>query len=48
MQVNGRGDLNFEERLRLEINYIKNYSLYHDLELLVQTVPVVLLGKGAH
>jgi exopolysaccharide biosynthesis polyprenyl glycosylphosphotransferase len=48
MQVNGRGDLSFEERLRLEINYIKNYSLYHDLELLVQTVPVVLLGKGAH
>lgn len=48
MQVNGRGDLSFEDRLRLEINYIKNYSLYHDLELLVQTVPVVLLGKGAH
>jgi exopolysaccharide biosynthesis polyprenyl glycosylphosphotransferase len=48
MQVNGRGDLSFEDRLRLEINYIKNYSLYHDLELLIQTVPVVLLGKGAH
>ncbi|MCB0060892.1 MAG: sugar transferase [Caldilineaceae bacterium] len=48
MQVNGRGDLSFEDRLRLELNYIKNYSLYHDIELILQTVPVVLLGKGAH
>lgn len=48
MQVNGRGDLSFEDRLRLEISYIKNYSLYHDFELMIQTIPVVLLGKGAH
>lgn len=48
MQVNGRGNLGFEERLTLELNYIKNYSLYRDIELLLQTVPAVLLGKGAY
>ena len=47
MQVNGRGDLGFDERLSLEVNYIKNYSLYQDLVLLLRTVPAVLLGKGA-
>lgn len=48
MQVNGRGDLPFHERLKLEVDYIQNYSLRRDLEFLIQTVPVVLLGKGAH
>ncbi len=48
MQVNGRGDLSFEDRLGLEINYIKDYSLYDDLVILAKTVPAVLLGKGAH
>lgn len=48
MQVNGRGNLNFDDRLRLELNYIRNYSLYRDIALLLQTVPAVLLGKGAY
>lgn len=48
MQVNGRGDLGFDERLELEINYIKHYSLFRDLVLLAQTIPAVIFGKGAH
>ena len=48
MQVNGRGDLSFERRLALELDYIRNYSLLTDLELLFKTIPVVLTGKGAH
>ncbi len=47
MQVNGRGDLTLTERVRLEIEYIENYSLRRDLEILFRTFPAVLHGDGA-
>lgn len=47
MQVFGRGELSFEERLAVEIEYVENVSLTRDLRLLAQTVPAVLRGKGA-
>ncbi len=48
MQINGRGDLPFAERLRLELDYIEHYSLRRDVVILVQTLPAVLAGRGAH
>ena len=48
MQVSGRGDLPFTDRLQLELDYIDNYSLRRDLSILLRTVPVILQGKGAH
>ena len=48
MQVNGRGDLPFEERLALELEYIERYSLRRDTALLLRTVPAVLQGEGAY
>ena len=47
MQVNGRGDLPLNERVKLEIEYIENYSLLRDLQILWRTLPAVLGGKGA-
>lgn len=47
MQVNGRGDLALDERVRLELDYIDNYSLWRDLSLLARTIPAVLHGDGA-
>ena len=47
MQVFGRGDLEFDERLAVEREYIENLSLGRDLRILLMTVPVVLSGKGA-
>lgn len=47
MQVAGRGELDMEARLALEIDYIKNYSLLKDLGILLKTIPAVLSGKGA-
>jgi lipopolysaccharide/colanic/teichoic acid biosynthesis glycosyltransferase len=47
MQVSGRGNLSFSERLQLELEYIEHYSLRRDLEILLRTVPVLLHGKGA-
>lgn len=48
MQVAGRGDLPFEERLALELDYIQRYSLRRDLALLLRTLPAVVRGEGAY
>ena len=48
MQVSGRGDLPFEERLALELAYIQKYSLRRDLCILLQTLPAVVGGDGAY
>jgi exopolysaccharide biosynthesis polyprenyl glycosylphosphotransferase len=47
MQVFGRGELSFEERLAVEIDYVENISITRDLWLLAQTLPAVARGTGA-
>jgi lipopolysaccharide/colanic/teichoic acid biosynthesis glycosyltransferase len=48
-QVSGRSDLSYEERVRLDMYYVRNYSVWLDLQiLLVQTIPAVLRGRGAY
>ena len=46
-QVEGRGRVGFEEMVNMDVNYIKNRSLWLDLKLLALTVPAVLLRRGA-
>ena len=48
MQISGRGDLSFEERMKLELEYIENYSVWRDVYILLKTVPAVLSGRGAY
>ncbi|HSH04966.1 MAG TPA: sugar transferase [Anaerolineae bacterium] len=48
MQVNGRGDLPLDERVHLELDYIENYTIIRDLKIILQTIPAILTGKGAH
>jgi len=48
MQISGRGDLPLDERVKLELAYMKNYSLWTDIRILIETIPTVLLGKGAY
>jgi exopolysaccharide biosynthesis polyprenyl glycosylphosphotransferase len=47
MQVFGRGELTFEERLAVEREYIENLSLGRDLRIIALTLPSVLSGRGA-
>jgi exopolysaccharide biosynthesis polyprenyl glycosylphosphotransferase len=47
-QVSGRSDVSYEERVRLDMHYIRNYSIWLDMHLLWQTVPAVLKGHGAY
>jgi lipopolysaccharide/colanic/teichoic acid biosynthesis glycosyltransferase len=48
MQVNGRGDLDLDERARLELAYIEKRSLWQDLCILARTFPAVLSGRGSY
>jgi lipopolysaccharide/colanic/teichoic acid biosynthesis glycosyltransferase len=47
MQVFGRGDLAWEERLAVEREYLENVSLGRDLHILLMTLPAVVSGRGA-
>ncbi len=47
-QVSGRSDISYDERVRLDMYYIRNWSLWLDLQLLLQTFPAVLKGHGAY
>jgi exopolysaccharide biosynthesis polyprenyl glycosylphosphotransferase len=48
MQVFGRGELSFEERLAVERDYIENISISRDLRILALTLPSVFDGRGAY
>jgi exopolysaccharide biosynthesis polyprenyl glycosylphosphotransferase len=48
-QVSGRSDLSYEERVRLDMHYIRNYSIWQDIQILfLQTIPTVLAKRGAY
>jgi exopolysaccharide biosynthesis polyprenyl glycosylphosphotransferase len=47
-QVLGRNDIPFDEMVKLDYLYVTNWSLWWDLKILCQTVPVVLGKRGAY
>lgn len=48
MQVYGRGDLTFEERLAMERDYLDNLSIAGDLAILLRTPSAIVRGDGAY
>jgi lipopolysaccharide/colanic/teichoic acid biosynthesis glycosyltransferase len=47
-QVNGRSAVSFDEMVRLDLEYIENWSLWKDICILFKTPFAVLSGKGAY
>jgi lipopolysaccharide/colanic/teichoic acid biosynthesis glycosyltransferase len=47
MQINSRDLLDDNERFRLDIAHVENYSVIYDLGILFKTIPAILSGKGA-
>jgi lipopolysaccharide/colanic/teichoic acid biosynthesis glycosyltransferase len=47
-QVSGRNDTSYDERVRLDTYYVRNWSLWLDIYLLARTAGVVLAGRGAY
>lgn len=45
-QVFGRGALTLEERLLLDAEYVRTYSIWRDLQVLAATIPAVARGRG--
>jgi exopolysaccharide biosynthesis polyprenyl glycosylphosphotransferase len=47
-QVSGRSEISYQERVRLDMYYIRNWTIWLDIQLLVQTIPAVLTRRGAY
>lgn len=46
-QVSGRNNVAFKEWMEMDRHYVENWSIWLDLKILLWTIPVVLLRKGA-
>ena len=48
-QVSGRSDLSYEDRVRLDMHYIRNYTIWLDLQILfIRTAGAVIRKRGAY
>jgi lipopolysaccharide/colanic/teichoic acid biosynthesis glycosyltransferase len=47
-QVSGRSEVPFHDMVRLDLHYIRNWSLSLDIEILLRTIPAVLTSRGAY
>ena len=47
-QVSGRSDMTIEERLALDLYYVRNWSVWLDLVILARTVRIMILRSGAY
>ena len=47
-QVSGRNNISFADWMRLDLQYIDNWSLWLDFKIIIMTVPAVVFGKGAY
>jgi len=47
-QISGRSDIDFNGQVQLDVAYIRQQSVRRDLGIIVNTVPVVITGKGAY
>ena len=47
-QVSGRNDIDYDERVNLDVWYTRNWSIELDIQILLQTISVVLLRKGSY
>lgn len=46
-QVTGRSEINFDKRIMIDANYVKNVSLWNDIKIMLLTPVVMVSGKGA-
>ncbi|NJL48269.1 MAG: undecaprenyl-phosphate galactose phosphotransferase WbaP, partial [Leptolyngbyaceae cyanobacterium SM2_5_2] len=47
-QVSGRNNVSYEERVNLDAYYVRNWSVWLDIYILLKTIWVVLIGDGAY
>ncbi len=47
-QVSGRSDMSYAQRVQLDAWYVRNWTLGHDIAILLKTIPAVFSRRGAH
>jgi exopolysaccharide production protein ExoY len=47
-QVSGRSDTSYDQRVKLDCEYVETWSLWRDLVIIVKTIPAVLSAKGSY
>ena len=47
-QVSGRSDVSYKERVQIDMYYVRNWTIWLDIQILVQTIPAVLKSRGAY
>jgi lipopolysaccharide/colanic/teichoic acid biosynthesis glycosyltransferase len=47
-QVKGRREIEFEDWMEMDLEYLDNWSLWLDMQILLKTIPAVLFGSGAY
>lgn len=47
-QVRGRSQVPFDDWMRMDLQYIRSRSLFNDLRIIFQTLPAVIMRRGAH
>jgi exopolysaccharide biosynthesis polyprenyl glycosylphosphotransferase len=47
-QVRGRSDVSYEERVRFDMFYIRNWTIWMDVQIILQTIPAVFFRRGAY
>jgi exopolysaccharide biosynthesis polyprenyl glycosylphosphotransferase len=47
-QISGRSDVSYDERVRIDFQYIRNWTIWKDIYILLATIPVVIIRKGAY
>lgn len=47
-QVSGRNKIDFDEWMKMDLEYLDNWSLWFDFKILIKTIPVVMFGIGAY
>lgn len=46
-QVSGRSEVNFDKRIKMDADYVRKHSLWHDIEILFKSPWAMISGKGA-
>lgn len=47
-QVRGRNKLTYPQRIAYDVEYVKTWSVWQDVKIMLEAIPVVLMGKGAY
>jgi lipopolysaccharide/colanic/teichoic acid biosynthesis glycosyltransferase len=47
-QISGRNEIDFQDWMRLDMEYIDSWSLFLDVKIMLKTIPAVLQQRGAH